>query len=154
MITFKRISTTEEFEQAKTLFLEYAEWLNFDLQFQDFEAELANIHHQYALPEGGIIGIFDNKKMIGCAGIRKFKNDQAEIKRMYIQEAYQGRGLGKKLLVEAIQLARDLNYKTLLLDTMPIMASAIYLYESFGFQRIAPYRYNPFEDAIFMALEL
>ena len=154
MITFKRISTSADYEQAKLLFLEYAESLNFDLQFQNFEKELANINEQYSSPEGGIVGIFENEKMIGCAGVRKFKDDEAELKRMFIQKTYQGRGLGKKLLVEAINLTKDLGYKRILLDTMPTMISAIYLYESYGFKKISPYRYNPFEGAIFMALEL
>jgi coproporphyrinogen III oxidase len=34
------VTTSEDFEKAKTLFREYAQWLNIDLGFQDFEKDL------------------------------------------------------------------------------------------------------------------
>jgi ribosomal protein S18 acetylase RimI-like enzyme len=42
----------------------------------------------------------------------------------------------------------------MVLDTLPMMASAQRLYERLGFRDIPPYRFNPVPGARFMAREL
>ena len=42
----------------------------------------------------------------------------------------------------------------MVLDSLSWLASALNLYESLGFEVIAPYRYNPDPNAIFMRLHL
>jgi ribosomal protein S18 acetylase RimI-like enzyme len=84
---------------------------------------------------------------IGCAGVREFEDGVGELKRMYIKDAYRGKGLGKTLLNQALSVAQALGYKKLRLDTVSSMKSAISLYESAGFYEIAPYRFNPNADA-------
>lgn len=143
-----------EFLQAKELFLEYAEWLGFELNYQNFDQELKDIHTQYGPPEGSLILIRSGEKAIGCAGIRKNEGRIAELKRMYIQEQHQGKGLGRLLLNEAIGQARQLGYERIRLDTLPSMGGANHLYESFGFVDIPAYRFNPFPEARFMELDL
>lgn len=62
--------------------------------------------------------------------------------------------IGGKFLSKSITLAKELGYKKIRLDTLPSMQPSLYLYREAGFYEIAPYRYNPFEDAIFLEKDL
>ena len=126
----------EEFSAGENLFNEYSKSIKIDLSFQNFENDLKEISKQYNKPEGGIVLIKHNLEFIGCAGIRKFKDNIAELKRMYIKPDYQG-------------LAKELNYSKIYLDTLSSMKSAVKIYKAAGFKKIKPYRFNPSEEALF-----
>lgn len=137
-----------DYEAGVTLFQEYANSLNIDLGFQNFEEELKKIHIQYREPTGGLLLIKAAAgHFVGCVAIRKIDDSTAELKRMYIQPEARGNGLGRILLQQALELAKDLHYERIRLDTMPFMESAIVLYEKMGFYQIEAYRYNPYEEA-------
>lgn len=154
--SFKLVDDVEGFFKAKQIFLEYAESLQIDLCFQNFENELTEINIQYSKPSGGLFLIIDNEtgESIGCVGIRKFKNRIAELKRMYIKDSCRNKGLGKELLNRAIELAGDLGYEKIYLDTLDSMKTAISLYKKKGFIEIEPYRYNPYENVKYFELRL
>ncbi len=153
---FKLAESAKEYEVAKELFIEYAGSIDIDLTFQGFDKELNIIKKQYAKPEGGLILIIERETntSIGCVGVRKFEENVAEIKRMYIKPDYRGRGLADKLMMQAIELCRELYYRKALLDTLDTMKPAIALYQKHGFRDIEAYRYNPREDARFFELSL
>ena len=155
-LSFLPAGNARDYDRAKALFLEYAHSLSFNLCFQDFDAELAGIATMYGGPHGGIILVKDDQAgdFVGCVGIRRADDRTAELKRMYVWEAYRERGLGRALLDRAVQLARDLGYRRVRLDTMPTMTRAIALYRAYGFREIEPYRYNPEPGALFFELDL
>ena len=63
-------------------------------------------------------------------------------------------GISKALVETVIKDAKEIGYKHMRLDTFPFMASAIKLYEKYGFHYIERYNDNPAETAIFMQLDL
>lgn len=144
---FKLIDDKDGFKIAKKLFIEYADTLQIDLCFQNFEKELKEINIQYYKPLGGLYIIIDNEtgESVGCIGIRRFKNKTAELKRMYVKDSHRNKGLGKKLLNKAIKLAKELGYNKIYLDTLDSMKTAIALYKLYGFNEIEAYRYNHFK---------
>lgn len=75
----------------------------------------------------------------GIGGIKPISNAVAELKRLYIVESYRGRGNGKTILSRLIKDAEDLGYQKIQLETLAFMKTAIRLYESFGFQKSAPF---------------
>jgi putative acetyltransferase len=149
-ITYRTAGTDADFEQGKRLFEEYVASLGVDLSFQDFSNELKTIRQQYNQPAGALLLAFSKAAAIGCAGIRKIDTETAELKRMYVQDAYRGYGMGVHLLERSIQIARELGYKKIRLDTLQNMTKAQALYRSFGFYEIPSYRFNPLEGAIYM----
>ncbi|MCC6286672.1 MAG: GNAT family N-acetyltransferase [Chitinophagaceae bacterium] len=149
-ITFKIAAADNEFSDAKNLFLQYAQSLDIDLSFQGFENELTIIATQYNKPTGAVLLAYKDDVAIGCAGIRQFDKDVAELKRMFVQPQYRQFKIGKHLMEMAIDAAKVLGYKSIRLDTLPHMTNALNLYRSFGFYEIQAYRFNPREDAVYM----
>ena len=153
-IHFKIAETSGEFKHGEKLFLLYADSLNIDLSFQNFTEELKTINKQYNKPGGALLIAYNGEDAIGCAGLRMINCEVAELKRMYVLSGYSGQGIGKKMLGIIIDIARELEYKKIKLDTLPDMTQAQHLYRSFGFVDIAPYRFNPIEGTMFMEKEL
>ncbi|TAK63163.1 MAG: GNAT family N-acetyltransferase [Bacteroidetes bacterium] len=153
-IVFKIACTNQDFTDGQTLFQQYANSLDVDLCFQDFPNELKTIDKQYNKPGGALVIAFHDTSAVGCVGIRKYDNDTAELKRMFVQPEYRGHHLGQQLLEFTLSVARELNYKKIRLDTLPTMKQAQQLYRSFGFYEISPYRFNPVNGTVFMEKEL
>lgn len=153
-ITYKIANTSHEFESAKKLFEEYALSLSVDLSFQNFSRELETIQNQYGKPEGALLLACDGDVFVGCSGVRKLDQDTAELKRMYVKNEYRGYHIGINLLQRSIELAKELGYKIIRLDTLENMTKAQQLYSSFGFYEIPSYRFNPLPGTIYMEKQL
>ncbi|MFX1304426.1 MAG: GNAT family N-acetyltransferase [Promethearchaeota archaeon] len=154
MIEIKESLSEELIRQTRELFIEYANYLGFDLSFQDFDEELKTLPGNYAPPEGSILLGFYKGKLAGCVGVRKFREEICEMKRLYVRPEFRRKNIGKILSKAIITKACEMGYKFMRLDTLPFMKEAISLYLSLGFKEIKPYRYNPFEDAKFFELKL
>lgn len=148
------IRGTNHLNKVRQLFKEYANSLNIDLCFQDFEQELDELPGKYEEPDGRLYLALLNDKEVGCVALRRFNDDSAELKRLYIRNGYRGLGISKLLIKRVIQDAVDIGYKNILLDTLDTMKPAITLYESFGFIEIDAYYDNPIEGAKYFRLDL
>ena len=149
-ITYRQAVTDAAFEEGKRMFKEYVASLGVDLSFQEFDKELQVIGVQYNKPGGALLLVYDDSSAIGCAGIRKIDDETAELKRMYVRDGYRGYGIGVNLLEQSAEIARELGYKKIRLDTLRTMEKAQALYRSFGFYEIPSYRFNPLEGTIYM----
>jgi ribosomal protein S18 acetylase RimI-like enzyme len=141
----------DELPQVLALFREYAASLEIDLAFQHFDAEIAELTSIYQAPRGALLVATLEGKIVGCAGLRRFDDGIAELKRLYVQPAGRGHAFGRRLSEAAIARATALGYRELRLDTLPSMQSAQALYISLGFRDIAPYRHNPIAGTRYMA---
>lgn len=72
--------------------------------------------------------------IIGMSALRRVDARTAEIKRMRVARDWQGRGLGRRLLVELESRAAALGYTRLILDTTERQPAALALYGSAGFR--------------------
>ena len=92
---------------------------------------------------------------VACIGLRPLDgSNSCEMKRLYVVPEARSFGLGKSLTQAIIVAAKERGYSTLLLDTLPTMATAAHLYEQLGFHRIEAY-YGPTPPGtIFMELDL
>ncbi|MFX0018530.1 MAG: GNAT family N-acetyltransferase [Promethearchaeota archaeon] len=146
--------SNEQLKNVRRIFKDYSNYLNIDLEFQDFEEELNNLPGEYKPPLGCILLAFYNNTLIGCVALRKFEEKICEMKRLYVKPQFRSRGFGKNLAKAIINKAIKIGYKSMRLDTLPFMKEAISLYKSLGFKEMKPYRYNPFKGAKFFELEL
>jgi putative acetyltransferase len=146
--------TLEELEEVREIFIEYADFLQVDLCFQDFEKELQTLHEVYFPPLGCIILAREEKKVVGCIALKPIGGDICEMKRLYVRPEARGKTLGKKLVEELIHFARESGYKTMKLDTITSLKDAIKLYLSKGFVETNAYVFNPLPEVLYMQLTL
>jgi ribosomal protein S18 acetylase RimI-like enzyme len=149
-----QVHSSEEIQQVKFLFSEYASSLDFDLSFQNFKDELANLPGEYSLPSGAILLAYYDGSGAGCVALRQLAENACEMKRLYVRQAFRRKKIGKALSVAIIEEARKRGYSRMRLDTVPSMNEAIQLYRSLGFKETRPYRYNPRAGAMFLELAL
>lgn len=154
MIRIDNARFPEDLTDIQAIFREYAESLDIDLGFQDFESELAGLPGKFAAPDGQILLARRANQVVGCVAVRPLSGDACEMKRLYVRPAGRGEQLGRKLAVSICQLAREAGYRLMRLDTLSTMTAALRVYESLGFARIPPYTFNPFPDAVFMECDL
>jgi ribosomal protein S18 acetylase RimI-like enzyme len=143
-----------DMETARTLFLEYADWLNVDLCFQGFEEELAGLPGAYAPPRGGLWFAIVDGAVAGTVGIRPLEGRRCEMKRLWVRPAYRGHGIGRRLAETAVQAGRAAGYRAMCLDTLGFMDTARTLYARLGFREVPAYYDNPLEDVRYLELDL
>ncbi len=143
-----------EIDTLRALFREYAAWLRVDLCFQGFEEELAGLPGSYRPPRGGLWLARVDGELAGCVALRPLDPERAEIKRLWVREAFRGLGLGRRLAETAIEAGREAGYRRLCLDTLAFMDAARALYGRMGFREIPAYYDNPLDDVRYLELPL
>lgn len=151
-------TSPEQLDAARALFLEYAEQLGVDLDFQGFEEELAGLPGDYAEPRGSLLLAWVDGELAGCCALRPAEDvdyvNAAEMKRLFVRKAFRGFGLGRLLAEAILTCAVERGYASVLLDTLDDMESARALYEDLGFEEIPPYYHNPLPGAHYLKVDL
>ena len=148
-------------DKVKELFSEYTDMLvksdndfaNY-LQLQDYDLELENLDKKYGLPKGRLYIATVEGDVAGCIALRNIDDKSCELKRLYVRPEFRGNQIGQMLIEQIISDARDLGYKQILLDTLPFLKSAIYIYEKLGFYQIRPYNDSPMKNSIYYRYDL
>jgi GNAT superfamily N-acetyltransferase len=146
--------TKSRVASAKSLIEEYSTSLGIDLGFDRFDSEMAEFPGAYARPAGRLLLAIERDDAAGVVALRKLSENTCEMKRLYVRPDFRGKGIGRKLATRVIQEARGIGYSRMRLDTLSSLKEAVSLYESLGFRRIAPYRFNPHEGVVYMELSL
>ncbi len=145
---------TAELAHVRQFFRNYAAWLGVDLSFQGFADEVANLPGAYGAEDGRLFFAEVDGRAAGCVGVRRFSEGVCEMKRLYVDPEMRGLGLGRQLALAAIQAAKALGYRRVMLDTLPAMRIAVKLYRELGFTEAPAYYPTPVEGTIFLALDL
>jgi len=102
-----------------------------------------------------VIIAYDDNIPIGCASFKLYKNDIAEVKRVFVKEEYRGKGISKELLQHVESSAKEKRYKKLILETGAPLVEAMSLYKKLGYTTIDNYgQYKCMKDSICMSKTL
>ena len=140
--------------EVRALLRAYADSLPFELDFQDFDRELADLPGPYAPPRGALLVARIGGEVSGCVALRPLTQEICELKRLFVHPTARGAGLGRRLMAAVVEEARRLGYGRMRLDTTPGMETAQRLYEELGFGETAPYTHNPVAGTRFLELQL
>ncbi len=157
-ITLRAPQSPEDFDAARGIFRDYAESLNVDLCFQNFEQELVELPTAYAAPQAGLLLAYVDGTLAGCGAYRPLPDadhvNACEMKRLFVRRAFRRFGLGRLLAQALMDLASQAGYSSMLLDTLDDMEAARGLYESLGFVDVPPYYFNPIPGAHYLKVNL
>ncbi|MEQ1645335.1 MAG: GNAT family N-acetyltransferase [Pyrinomonadaceae bacterium] len=154
-VNIVQAESASQIDDARTIFREYEVWIDLDLCFQGFEAELAALPGKYAMPDGHLLLAYVDDRLAGCIAMRKLEDGICEMKRLFVRDDFRGMKIGISLIERLIADAREIGYSKMRLDTFPPkMGKAVSLYETHGFVEIPPYYDNPHSDVLFMELPL
>ena len=155
---FAEAATIAQFDAARSLIEEYAAQIGasmgVDLGFQNFAAELNQLPHMYGPPSGCLLLASRDDEWVGCCALRRFTDEVAEMKRLYVKPTVRGADLGRHLTERLVAKARSLGYRRMVLDTLQGMVAAQTLYRSLGFRETEPYYFNPMAGVSYMELDL
>jgi ribosomal protein S18 acetylase RimI-like enzyme len=89
------------------------------------------------LASGGefLVGVLDGE-LVATGALRRVSPTVAQIKRMRVDIRFQSQGFGRAMLRALEDRARELDYRTLHLDTTTKQASAQRLYGSYGYHEV------------------
>ncbi|MCU0634119.1 MAG: GNAT family N-acetyltransferase [Gemmatimonadaceae bacterium] len=142
MLQITHATTPDELDTIRALFREYATQVGPGGGAEMGDDELAKLPGIYAAPAGRLLLASDGSGPVGCAALMPRESLGCELKGLYVRPQARGKGVARRLATTAIETARAIGYRQMLLETRATMFEAQALYRSLGFQpeRRAPAR--------------
>lgn len=81
-----------------------------------------------------------NNELVGGCGIFPTENlpqGTCELVKLYLKDTARGTGLGKKLMQQSMDWAKENGYHQVYLESMPELSKAVSIYENVGFTRLS-----------------
>lgn len=98
-----------------------------------------NLHALFRQPRSILWVALAGDRILGCCGIyptEGLPEDCAELVKFYLLQDARGRGVGKQLMLQCFQSAKELGYKQLYLESFPAFSEAIGMYKKYGFETL------------------
>ena len=88
---------------------------------------------------GMFLVVVNGEQVIGSGALRRLDDETAELKRMWLLEAYHGQGIGYRLITQLFEFACKQGYARVCLQTGPEQVRALDFYRKVGFVEIPSY---------------
>jgi DNA-binding MarR family transcriptional regulator/GNAT superfamily N-acetyltransferase len=122
-------------------------WIQKYFRVEPHDEEQLDDPKTHILADGGRILLARvDGKIVGACALCFVSDGIYEMAKMAVDEAYQGRQIGKKLGIAIVELAQSLGARELMLDTNSQLVTAITLYQTLGFKKES-FSETPYERA-------
>ncbi len=134
-----RSATNEDRNLVTKLIFEILNEYGLKTDPEKTDNDLSDIESNY-INRNGIFDLLENEtgKVVATVGLYNIDSETCELRKMYLLKSERGNGYGKLLLNHALQRARELGYKKVVLETASVLKEAIGLYKKHGFKRYYP----------------
>jgi len=114
----------------------------FEIEPKDMEL-LADPQRQIIDKGGRVLFALVDGVPAGCCSLVPMADGGLELAKMAVDDAFQGRGLAKALMMACVERARDAGAWRLYLESSVKLTPALTLYRAFGFRDLPPERRPP-----------
>jgi putative acetyltransferase len=107
-----------------------------DEHLRKLNGELQSSYDQYnGLADiKDVVVAYDAGRPVGCASMKKHREDSYELKRVFVQPDYRSRGIARAMMARLESEAIGRKASSLILETGRTFEPAIRLYEGLGFE--------------------
>jgi putative acetyltransferase len=149
MITIKRTTSSDnEFQKLVVK-------LDKDLAIRDGDEHAFYAQFNKTVNIKNVVVAYLNEKAIGCGAFKEYDANTVEIKRMFVEPTFRGKGIARQVLAELDLWAKENNYNTCVLETGKKQPEAIALYIKAGYIIIPNYgQYQNVENSVCMKKEI
>ena len=155
----------EDIEAARLLLGQYARYLEASpvaaagFCFTGFAEEIRALPGKYGSGQADLLVARVHGGAAGCVAVTRRQladgTRAVELKRLWVAADFRRQGVGRALVVSAIEWSRDARVHSVVLDTVQeAMAEATALYRSLGFEEIDRFNDNPVAGVHFYRLRL
>ena len=151
-VTIERMTRADHWPTVDAMLRDYLPWVMremeaaYGLRFEHSEQE-AERHHAAFEAEARAMMAGEGLLLLACVhqspaavvALKRIDATTAEVKRLYVRPAARGLGIGRALMEQLVEQARQSGYRTLRLETMGFMRAAIAIYESLGFEPVGAF---------------
>jgi putative acetyltransferase len=113
-------------------------------------ADVENYQAIYSENRGLFLMVREDEKVIGTGGIRKLRENTAELKRIWLLEEYHGQQIGFQVVSTLLNFAREHGYIFAYLETTRLNKRALGFYQKLGFRQVP----SPYDDADEISMEM
>ncbi len=133
-VTIADLATPADAEAFRVL---NEDWVTRHFTLEDADrAILADPVGHVVEPGGAVFVARLDDEVVGCIGIAPTAPGVFELVKMAVSPEHQGHGLGRRLIAAALDRARALGAHRVDLESNAKLASAVHLYEAFGFRHL------------------
>ena len=86
-----------------------------------------------------VIIVYLDEKPVGCGCFKRYNENSAELKRMFVSPEARGLGLAQLVIKELEMKAKEHGFETFILETLYKQTEAISLYQKVGFEIVENY---------------
>ena len=104
------------------------------------EAQLSRLLDIFSLARRNAFWVVEpadgSRRIVGTFGIECHNSDTTELRRMYIDAGWRGRGLAQRMLRTSEEMARELGFSRMIVSTADVQRAALRFYTKSGFKRV------------------
>ncbi len=102
-----------------------------------------------------VVIAYDNDVPVGSASFKKYDEENAEVKRVFVKKEYRGQGISNELMKMLERRAREKGFKYFILESGEPLVAAMALYRKIGYKVIPNYgQYVGMKESVCMKKRL